>query len=273
MRRQKQSVPQPTWQASRDTELKLNLAMEAACLGYWELDSATGRLTLSENLERMFGLGPGTLISEVPEFMKLVHPEDRQQLQSGTQCGGRMFGTDKLEFRIVRPDGAVRWFVSCGQALAHASGDGHRTLRIVLDVTERKHSEDTLQKARGELRRLKESTEAENVYLRQEMAEVQRRGEIVGSSNAICKILKQAEQVACTDPPLAASVRIESKEDAGPIVSLKQVERDHILRVLQRTHWRIEGAQGAAALLDIHPSTLRSRMQKLGIQRFVTIAR
>ena len=49
--------------------------------------------------------------------------------------------------------------------------------------------------------------------------------------------------------------------------ALREVERQHIVTVLKRTGWRIDGPRGAARLLDLHPSTLRSRMQKLGIRR------
>ncbi len=49
--------------------------------------------------------------------------------------------------------------------------------------------------------------------------------------------------------------------------TLEEVERTHILQVLEATNWRIRGKQGAAELLDLNPSTLRSRMQKLGIKR------
>jgi len=49
--------------------------------------------------------------------------------------------------------------------------------------------------------------------------------------------------------------------------SLQETEKDHILRVLQLTEWRIDGAKGAALILDMNPSTLRSRMRKLGIQK------
>jgi len=49
--------------------------------------------------------------------------------------------------------------------------------------------------------------------------------------------------------------------------ALEDVERQHIITVLRQTNWRIEGAQGAAKILDLQPSTLRSRMQKLGISR------
>jgi formate hydrogenlyase transcriptional activator len=52
-----------------------------------------------------------------------------------------------------------------------------------------------------------------------------------------------------------------------PPQSIDQVERNHILEVLMRTNWRIEGIEGAAALLNLNPSTLRSRMKKLGVQR------
>ena len=49
--------------------------------------------------------------------------------------------------------------------------------------------------------------------------------------------------------------------------SLDHVERRHIESVLNQTHWMIEGERGAAKILDMNPSTLRSRMQKLGIKR------
>lgn len=48
---------------------------------------------------------------------------------------------------------------------------------------------------------------------------------------------------------------------------LADVERDHIRRVLQKTRWKIGGKDGAAARLQVNPSTLRSRIAKLGIQR------
>ena len=52
-----------------------------------------------------------------------------------------------------------------------------------------------------------------------------------------------------------------------PLVSLETMERDYILQVLERTGWVIEGELGAAAILDLNPSTLRSRMQKLSIRK------
>jgi transcriptional regulator with GAF, ATPase, and Fis domain len=58
----------------------------------------------------------------------------------------------------------------------------------------------------------------------------------------------------------------ESAESPSPS-SLEGVQRRHILAVLKQTHWRIDGPDGAARILKVHPNTLRSRMKKLGISR------
>ncbi|GAB3299880.1 sigma 54-interacting transcriptional regulator [Hymenobacter tenuis] len=59
-------------------------------------------------------------------------------------------------------------------------------------------------------------------------------------------------------------------EAGGPIKTLKDQERDHILAALRRTGGRVSGPNGAAILLDINPKTLEARMKKLGIQRTIT---
>lgn len=58
----------------------------------------------------------------------------------------------------------------------------------------------------------------------------------------------------------------EDSAEPGP-KALAELERDHILQVLQQTGWRIEGEKGAAVLLGLNPSTLRARMRKSGIRR------
>jgi PAS domain S-box-containing protein len=74
-------------------------------------------------------------------------------------------------------------------------------------------------------------------------------------------------------PPGQSPAPRTAQEESSPEVqvpspqSIDQVERNHILEVLMRANWRIEGADGAAALLNLNPSTLRSRMKKLGVQR------
>lgn len=69
--------------------------------------------------------------------------------------------------------------------------------------------------------------------------------------------------------PLAAPVSLEAKPDVlrpSP-ETLEDVERNHILHVLEQTQWAIEGERGAARMLGLNPSTLRGRLRKLGIRR------
>jgi len=63
-----------------------------------------------------------------------------------------------------------------------------------------------------------------------------------------------------------------SEEEPNTNKTLEGVEREYIIRVLENTGWRIEGPYGAARILGLNPSTLRTRMLKLGIQRRTTYA-
>lgn len=72
-------------------------------------------------------------------------------------------------------------------------------------------------------------------------------------------------------PALVVEVSSISAEIAPLSYSLKDVERTHILSTLEKTGWRVRGRNGAAALLEVPPSTLESKMKKLGIKRKPTI--
>jgi chemotaxis protein methyltransferase CheR len=61
--------------------------------------------------------------------------------------------------------------------------------------------------------------------------------------------------------PRRSAIELEEQK------TLEEIERDYIVRILAKTKWRIAGPQGAAAILGMNPSTLRSRIQKLDIQK------
>jgi PAS domain S-box-containing protein len=69
-------------------------------------------------------------------------------------------------------------------------------------------------------------------------------------------ILQLADKLEISSPPLSSVVR-----------TLEETERNQISKTLSETRWRIEGKDGAAAILGLNPSTLRARMHKLGIVR------
>ena len=69
-------------------------------------------------------------------------------------------------------------------------------------------------------------------------------------------VLELADKLEITSPVLSSAVR-----------TLEETERNQILKILSETRWRVEGKDGAAAILGLHASTLRARMHKLGIAR------
>jgi len=59
----------------------------------------------------------------------------------------------------------------------------------------------------------------------------------------------------------------DSNTDSEILKSLQEIEASHIVRVLEKTNWRIDGPKGAAMILKVNPSTLRSRIRKLRINK------
>jgi len=60
---------------------------------------------------------------------------------------------------------------------------------------------------------------------------------------------------------------IENSTDSKQNIALEEIEKNHILKILEKTYWKISGPGGAASLLKINPETLRSKMRKLDIKR------
>ncbi len=74
--------------------------------------------------------------------------------------------------------------------------------------------------------------------------------------------------VVHVEAPLDLRLRVE----ATALGKLEDLERAHIIRVLDETNWLVDGPRGAALILGLHPNTLRSRMQKLGIKKLSSAA-
>jgi chemotaxis protein methyltransferase CheR len=79
---------------------------------------------------------------------------------------------------------------------------------------------------------------------------------VINSSGSTLRLADSLEKLPDTTP---------RKKDA--LKPLAEMEREYILRVLDRVGWKVEGKSGAAEVLDMNPGTLRSRMKKLGIRR------
>ena len=92
-------------------------------------------------------------------------------------------------------------------------------------------------------------------------------GKYVGTTKFTAVNPQATAHTAIGKRPRASSVVHSRTAAVG--TTLEEIERSHIHRMLSTTLWRIVGRRGAAELLGLKPSTLRSRLRKLGIRRGV----
>jgi PAS domain S-box-containing protein len=125
------------------TEERLRLALEAGRMGTWEWDLQTGGMVWSVGLERIFGLPPGGFDGTLEALRRAIHPEDQEPVLRALAAAAEGGADPHLEFRILRPDGALRWVESWGR-LREDEGGRPRLVGICADRTERKRIEEAL---------------------------------------------------------------------------------------------------------------------------------
>lgn len=131
--------------ALQQREEQLRLALESAQMGTWDHNLLTGTLILSKRCEQLFGLAPGTFRGTYKSFLKRVHLEDRKFMRQEIARIVAMGGDHNIEYRIVRPDGSIRWLAAKGRVFFDEQGQATRLTGIIMDVTERKQAERQLQ--------------------------------------------------------------------------------------------------------------------------------
>jgi PAS domain S-box-containing protein len=185
----------------RESEARLSLAADSAEAGLWVLDLGTGRFWATEKARELFRFSPDFEIT-FEAFLQSVHLEDRERIRQVVEDSLREKTNLHAEYRIVHPDGGIRWILSQGRPRCRADGVVDRLMGISVDTTEQKQKQNELEQAYVEIRQLKEHLQNENLYLRQEVASSRARGGIIGQSEAIQRVLKLAAQVAPTNTPV-----------------------------------------------------------------------
>ena len=136
-----------------EREAQLLEAQEVAILGFDVVDLATGRITTSPVLDRIFGI-PVDHPRTLDEWANLIHPDERQEMLDYLK---NVVGEKKpfnREYRIIRyGDKQVRWVHGRGRLQFDEDGQPISMLGTVQDITERKQAENALQKAHDELER------------------------------------------------------------------------------------------------------------------------
>jgi PAS domain S-box-containing protein len=120
------------------------LAAEAARMGTWQLDIASGTLNCSEDFLTLLGVHRAAWPGTVRALEAAVHPEDVERLRHfyvHTGLPGRFV---EVEFRIHKSDGEVRWMHSRGDCILEADGAPATFFGVMMDITKRKQIEAAL---------------------------------------------------------------------------------------------------------------------------------
>jgi PAS domain S-box-containing protein len=127
-------------EALRHSEQRLRAALDAGQMGAWEWILDEGAVRWSETLEQIHGLVPGTFGGTFEAYGQDIHPDDRERVFQ--TVGRTISGVDHhLSYRIIRPDGAVRWVEAHGRLVRDKDEKPRRVVGVCTDVTE-KHRGD-----------------------------------------------------------------------------------------------------------------------------------
>jgi PAS domain S-box-containing protein len=130
---------------------RLRLAMEWGKSVGWEWDLKTDRDTRFGDLSTIFGIPSNIYVGHADEFRRSVHPEDRVAVWKSLRDARESRSPYAAEFRIVWSNGTVRWVAAKGQFHYSPGGDPERMLGMVVDITERKNAEESLERTQTEL--------------------------------------------------------------------------------------------------------------------------
>src|ERR1700738_3685773 len=141
-------------EALKESQRRLKEAQRIAHVGHWDRDLETRGITWSDEICRILGLPLEVRDSPRTEWLEVVHPEDRQRLSLAIEELERGIRRLDVEFRIVRPNGEVRFLHSQGDVIRDERGRPVRMFGTAQDITERRSAEDELKKEKEILEKI-----------------------------------------------------------------------------------------------------------------------
>ncbi|MBN3898275.1 MAG: response regulator [Nostoc sp. NOS(2021)] len=144
----------------RQSEERLRLALSASRMGTWNWNMQTGKISWSDNLEPLFGLEPGEFDGSYEMFVARLHLDDRDRVLAAVVHAIATAEDYDIEFRVVYPNGNIRWALSQGKVFYDQHGQPIQMAGIDLDITERKRSAEALRDSEERFRQLAENIDA-----------------------------------------------------------------------------------------------------------------
>ncbi|MEW5975736.1 MAG: PAS domain-containing protein [Acidobacteriota bacterium] len=246
--------------ALRASEERLRLAVSGGNIGIWEWDVNKGRVTWNEQLKSIFGFSKGESSSQ-DLFCGAVHPDDRAATQQTLQMALETRMEYDHQFRILRPNGEVRWIVARGRGNYDEAGRPVSVVGVALDVTARKLAEEALHESSERLRTVIQS-EPECVKVLGPncvLLEMNPAGLRMLEADSLEEVVGQSVLSIVVPEHRQAFATLSEKVLGGESGSLQ---------------FEIEGLKGTRRWLETHAVPLRNRngavVSLLGITRDIT---
>jgi two-component system sensor histidine kinase UhpB len=122
----------------------------------WEWNIRTGEVDRARELETKHGVAPGSFGGTFESFLDIVHPNDRDRVRETVVEAAEKGQRFELEYRIVLPDGQIRWRMTAGDIVADQAGQANRMIGVGRDITQQREAEERLRLAEGRYRTLVE---------------------------------------------------------------------------------------------------------------------
>ena len=167
--------------------------------GSWAWSASSEETYWSQETFRIFGFDPANTKPSFEMFLERIHPEDRPKFDQECKGVTNEKKDGELDFRIVLPDGSIKYVHDVGHSVIDESGLVTERFGVCVDMTEQVQARAALQKAYEEINRLKDQLYKENLALREEIDQASMFEEIVGSSAALQRVLANVAKVAPTD--------------------------------------------------------------------------
>ena len=129
-----------------ESNQRLQLAFDAARMDTWNWDAATGLITLGSRAAQMFGFPADTLVTR-EQVRALLQPEDAERARRGFDVALLNRSDFANEYRLVRPDGELRWIAMTGRGRHAGDGTVQGMTGMVQEISERKRAEAELKAA------------------------------------------------------------------------------------------------------------------------------
>lgn len=128
------------------TMTRLDLALDASQLGIWTWDMATGAVTWSPTMERLYGFAPGAFPGTFEAYSERIHPEDRAATLQRIRLAASRLTRFEYAHRVRRVDGQVRWLQGVGVPVAGPDGAALTMTGVCGDVTDERELQEGLRR-------------------------------------------------------------------------------------------------------------------------------